>query len=195
MWLFLVFWQEYHQKKNSYNTLILKELSVFCCLLAFLRVIRLVSELSLFYWRNIKRYLFIIRVFRYSVVAFYKLTWQTLFVRLLCKGNVSFWNCAHFMWLFFFCSLFRLWLSFSPSIAPSFNILCNYLKHSIWVWKWVWNRLHILISVKFPALIILKFVLLVTSSVPLCHFLIEGTTIGSDLTLKKKTWNRKIISK
>lgn len=37
----------------------------------FSLVIRLVSELSLFYWRNIKRYLFIIRVFRYSVVAFY----------------------------------------------------------------------------------------------------------------------------
>lgn len=39
-------------------------------LLSF-RVIRLVSELSLFYWRNIKRYLFIIRVFRYSVAAFF----------------------------------------------------------------------------------------------------------------------------
>lgn len=38
---------------------------------SFYLVIRLVSELSLFYWRNIKRYLFIIRVFRYSVVAFY----------------------------------------------------------------------------------------------------------------------------
>ena len=44
MWLFLVFWQEYHQKKNSYNTLILKELSVFCCLLAFLLVIQLGFE-------------------------------------------------------------------------------------------------------------------------------------------------------
>lgn len=39
--------------------------------LSAVSVIRLVSELSLFYWRNIKRYLFIIRVFRYSVVAFY----------------------------------------------------------------------------------------------------------------------------
>ena len=68
---FRVLGHRHYTKKNSYNTLILKELSVFCCLLAFLRVIRLVSELSLFYWRNIKRYLFIIRVFRYSVVAFY----------------------------------------------------------------------------------------------------------------------------
>ena len=37
----------------------------------FYSVIRLVSELSLFYWQNIKRYLLIIRAFRYSAVAFY----------------------------------------------------------------------------------------------------------------------------
>lgn len=41
-----------------------------------LLVIRPVSELSLFCWRNIKRYLFFIRVFRYSVVVFYLSEYQ-----------------------------------------------------------------------------------------------------------------------
>lgn len=48
-----------------------KKATIFLRLLLDFQVIRLVSELSLFYWQNIKRYLFIVRVFRYSVVAFY----------------------------------------------------------------------------------------------------------------------------